>query len=414
MGGGFLDYTLLFFCLILSGFFSGAETALFSLRKSDLHRFNHSKSAREAYIAGVMKKPQHILVTILIGNLFVNLVSTAIATKLLLATSRAYGHLISIAIMTPIIVLLCEITPKLVSINNNVMVSRRIVPLLRFFHLLFIPLRLLLVLFIDRLSGFFNISLDARASITPEELDMAVRLGEIEGVLNKDEGDFIKNVLRFSRKEAQNVMVPRTKAVFLPLGSSVRDAMEVFRDSGAVRLPVYDGDIDNIVGVLDARELLPFAKGYRKAKSIDRFLLSITHYPGTKKLDELLADFLRKKIQIAVVVDEYGGTAGVVTLGTIVSEIIGKEYAWEEVYKPGVRRTQDDRAVVSGDMQIDDFNVTFGEALESLESETVGGYVIEKLERLPGKGDEIATARHIIRVRTVRKNRIGTVEVVKR
>ncbi len=414
MGGGFLDYTMLFFCLVLSGFFSGAETALFSLSKSDLHKFHHSKSARENYIAGVMSSPRHILVTILIGNLFVNLVSSAIATKLMLSVSEAYGHFISIAVMTPVIIILCEISPKIVAINNNIVISRRAVPLLRFFHFLFIPLRHLLVLFIDRLSGFFNISLDARVSVTPEELDMAVRLGEIEGVLNKEEGDFIKNVLRFSRKEAQNVMVPRTKAVFLPLGTSVRGAMKVFRASGAVRLPVYDGDIDNIVGVLDARELLPFAKGYRKAKNIDRFLLSITHYPGTKKLDELLSDFLRKKIQIAIVVDEYGGTAGVVTLGTIISEIIGKEYAWEEVYKPGVRKTMGDRAVVSGDMQIDDFNVAFGEALESLESETVGGYIIEKLERLPGKGDEIVTARHIIRVRTVRKNRIGTVEVTKR
>jgi putative hemolysin len=413
MGSSLLDYIMLVLCLVLSGFFSGTETALFSLRKADLHRFHLSKSRREQYIARVMREPQHILVTILIGNLFVNMGATAIATKLLLVAFSSYGHLLAIAIMTPVILLLCEIAPKLISINNNVTVSRRVVPVLKFFHLLFLPLRRVLVLLIDWFSGMFNIGLDSRASITKEELDMAVRLGEIEGVLNKDEGDFIKNVLRFSRKDASNVMVPRTRAVFVPLGSTVKDAMAVFRETGAVRLPVYDGDIDNVVGVLDSREILPFALGYRSVKNINRFLHTITHYPGSMKLDELLGDFLRKKIQLAVVMDEYGGTAGVVTLASIISEIIGRDYIGVESRKPEVRKTQDNTSMISGEMQIDDFNTSFGEKIESVESGSVGGYIIEKLERLPEKNDEIRTGSHVLKVRSVRKNRIATVEVIR-
>ena len=412
MGGNLLDYIILFLCLVLSFFFSGSETALFSLRKADLHRFHLSKSKRETYIARVMREPQHILITILIGNLFVNMGATAIATKLMLVNFTRYGHLLSIAIMMPIIILLCEIAPKLISINNNISIARRVVPVLEFFHLVFLPLRWILVHFIDWISGLLNIGLDSRASITQEELDMAVRLGEIEGVLNKDEGDFIKNVLRFSRKDALNVMVPRTRAVFVPLGSMVREAMALFRETGAVRLPVYDGDIDNVVGVLDSREILPFAMGHRRVKNINRFLHTITHYPGSMKLDELLGDFLRKKIQLAVVMDEYGGTAGVVTLASIISEIIGRDYIGEEARKPEVRKTQDNTSVISGEMQIDDFNISFGENLESVESETVGGFIIEKLERLPEKNDKVRAGSHLLKVRSVRKNRIASVEVI--
>ena len=414
MGSSYLDYIILFACLILSGFFSGSETALFSLKNSDLHRFHHSTSRRERYVAGVMHEPQNILITILIGNLFVNLVASALATKMMLSISRVYGHFLSIIILTPVIILLCEIVPKLVSINNNVSVSRKIVPFVNLFHILFLPLRKLLVIMIERLSALFNIGIGDVASITKEEIDTAIRLGEIEGVLNKDEGDFIKNVLRFTKKDALNVMIPRTKAVFLPYGATVKEAIMAFKETSVPRLPVYKGDIDNVVGVLDCREILPLALMNKNSVPIKRFIKDITHYPGSRKLDELLSDFLRKKIQIAVVMDEYGGTAGVVTLGTILSEIIGKDYIWEDVYRPVVRRTQDNRAIISGDMQIDDYNESFNDEIESLESETVGGYIIEKLERIPRKSDEVETRMHVLKVRSVIRNRIHSVEVIKR
>ncbi len=410
----FLEYAALGLSLVLSAFFSGTETAFFSLRKSDLYRFQHSARKSETYIAHIMQRPQHILVTILLGNLFVNLASTAIATKIMLNIFESYGHFISIAIMTPLIILLCEILPKMVSMHNNMLVARLVVPPVKFFHALLMPVRLLLVAFINMLSDLFNIHAVRWDTITAEELDMAIRLGEIEGVLNKEEGNFIKNVLRFSRKEALNVMIPRTQAHFIPLQASVHEAMEIFLRADAVRLPVYDGDIDNVVGVIDSRELLPYVKGYKRASGIKKFLMSIVHYPGSKKLDELLADFLKRKIQIAIVMDEYGGTAGVVTLGTILSEIIGREYVWEDARKSDVRITKGKTVMISGEMQIDDFNAAFSDTIESLETETIGGYIAEKLERLPRKGDEVATSRFRLKVMSVRKNRAAKIEVLER
>jgi putative hemolysin len=414
MSVSFLEYTALAASLILSAFFSGTETAFFSLRKSDLYRFLHSSRKAENYIAYIMQRPQHILVTLLLGNLFVNLASTALATKIMLSVFERYGHFISIAIMTPLIILLCEILPKMVSMHNNIVVSRLVVSPVRFFHGILFPLQIVLVTVVNVLSSVFKIGSSRWDTITAEELDMAIRLGEIEGVLNKDEGNFIKNVMRFSRKEASNVMIPRTQAHFIPVQATVKEAMEIFQRSGAVRLPVYDGDIDNVVGVVDSRELLPYAKGYKKSANIKKFLMSIVHYPGSKKLDELLADFLKRKIQIAIVMDEYGGTAGVVTLGTILSEIIGREYVWEDAKKSDVRITGQKTSVISSDMQIDDFNAAFGDEIESLETETVGGFIAEKLERIPKKGDTVFTRRYRLTVLSVRKNRAGKIEVAEK
>lgn len=414
MNQSYFDFAILGICFVLSAFFSGTETAFFSLRKSDLFRFLQSHKKSENYIAQLMQQPLHILITILLGNLFVNLAATALATKILLNIFQNYGHFISIAVMTPLVIVFCEILPKLVSMHNNTIIARLVVSPVRFFHALLSPLRMILVSIMNVFSTIFKIKEDRWDSITPEELDMAIRLGEIEGFLNKDEGNFIKNVLRFSKKEALNVMIPRTQATFIPAHATVKEAVEIFLRSDAVRLPVYEGDIDKIIGVLDVRELLPFAKGYKKASNIRKFIKSIVHYPGTKKLDELLVDFLKRKIQIAIVMDEYGGTAGVVTLGTILSEIIGREYVWEDTRKIEMHITKEKTAVISGDMQIDDFNAQFGDEIESTESETVGGFIAEKLERLPRKGDEISTLHHRLIVKSIKKNRAGKIEVVAR
>jgi putative hemolysin len=141
-------------------------------------------------------------------------------------------------------------------------------------------------------------------------------------------------------------------------------------------------------------------------------LYSIHHYPATKELGDLLLEFLQKKIQIAILVDEYGGTAGVVTLSSILSELLGREFShWDDAGRPGIRRITDGRSFINGDMQIDDFNFAFGEDLASTESETMGGYMIEVLEHFPERNEEVSTAKYVLRVMRNVKNRIVTIEV---
>ncbi|HPJ37802.1 MAG TPA: hemolysin family protein [Spirochaetota bacterium] len=414
MGNNIFDLLVLIFFLLLSGFFSGSETAFFSLKKSDLHRFSISKHRNEKAISGLMKNPENILITILIGNLFVNLISSAMLTRILLGFFRQYGHFISIAILTPIIIILCEIFPKIIAINSSIAVTKSVVGPLSFIHRFLFPIRYILVGFSNAVIRIFNLKIDESAGITKEELDMVITLGKDEGILNTEESNFMKNVLKFSQKEAMNVMIPRTKAVFIPLDCTINKAIRIFKETGAVRAPVYKDDIDTVVGVLDSRELIPYIRGYKKAKTIEGLIHDMTHYPATKGLDELLSDFLRKKIQIAIVVDEYGGTEGVVTLASIVAELLGKNEVWEKVKKPAIRKIDDRSWAVTGNLQIDDFNEHFEENIQTKETETIGGYITEVLGCFPEKNTEILQGKYILRVKVIRKNRIESVEIVKR
>lgn len=409
------DLIILLTALLLSAFFSASETALFSLKKSDLLRYSVSADHREKIIAAIMHKPEDILVTLLTINLFVNSIISAITTGMLLSLWGEYGHLIAIAVVTPLIIILCEISPKVISINNYEVFSHKIIRVLKFFHLILLPLRISLLGITRAVSRLFSLPHKEEKSITEEELGMAVKIGKAEGLINKEEEAFISNVLRFSKKEAQNVMIPRNKAVFIPYNSTIDEAMAVFLETGAIRAPVYKKNPDNVMGLLDSRELIPYAMGYKKKKTINSLIHKIHHYPASKELGELLNDFLNEKIQIAIVIDEYGGTAGVVTLYSILSEVMGKELIeWKQEKKPdkGIKQINNYISIISGDMQIDDFNIAFTENLKSTESETISGYILEKLAHFPKRSETINLDKHIMKVRLIRKNRIESVEII--
>ncbi len=408
----YLEIFTLIVCLVLSAFFSGSESALFSLKKSDLHRFSHSHLKKEKAIYTFMKDPQKILITILTGNLFVNLVVSTLTTNLLLQVWRHWGDAISIAIVTPLILIFCEISPKIIALNSYEKASKKVLPFLRFFHFILTPVRALLLLFTNMMIKMFNLKLTHKA-ITRDELKLAVKLGEQQGVIGKDEGAFIQNVLRFAKKDAANIMFPRSSAVFIPYGTSMKDAMKAFLDSGVIRIPVYKNDIDHVIGMVDSRELIPYHLGHKKARNINRFIQEIKFFPASRDLHDLLNDFLAEGIQIAIVVDEYGGTAGVVTLNKLLSELMGRDMTrWEDYSSHGIKKIDDGVSIISGELQIEDFNAAFGESLESQNADTIGGYIIEKLSYIPKRGDVLRVGAYVLRIRYIRKNKIETVEVM--
>jgi len=407
----YLELLVLFAAFILSAFFSGAETTFFSLRKADLHRFSHSQSAIERSIHRVMTEPEKILVTVLVGNLFVNIIIASISTRLLLLRWPAYGHLVSTAIVTPVVILFCEISPKVIAMSAYESLSRKIFPVMNFFHVVLYPIRRIMLLVTDLIIRIFNLKM-AHSSITEDELDHAVHRGAEEGIIGKEEGAFIQNIMLFARKEASNIMFPRNRAVFIPFGASVKEAMELIIKYNAIRVPVYKDDLDHVVGFINSKELLPYHMGYKKAKNINKFIQDIEFFPSTRELMDLLNDFIAKRLQIAVLVDEYGGTAGVVTLNRILSELMGKEFTkWEIDGKRPARKSSGNIVIINGNMQIADFNYTYHDSIMTTESDTVGGYITERLSHFPGRGEEIRTDSYILRVKKVRKNIIESVEV---
>lgn len=408
------ETVVLFICFILSIFFSGTESALFSLTSVELHQCAQSQGWRERAVHRMMREPQKILITLLLGNLFVNLALSMLATSILLRTWSEWGHLISIAIVTPLVIVLCEITPKIVAINLHRKVSKiAVVPLLMF-HVLLFPMRIAILFLTDLFIRTFKLRLDRR-SITKDELHVAVKKSEEMGVIEPHEKVFISNVLRFTGKDASNVMFPRSSAVFLPWDASVKEAMRIVSEAGVIRAPVYRDDLDHIIGMIDSRDLLPAYFGYRRSKTIKPYIREISFFPASREVADLLNDFLTQGIQIAVVLDEYGGTAGVVTLNKLLSEILGRDMMrWEDTGRQEIRKAGDGITIISGEMQIEDFNHLFGCRLESREIDSVGGYMIEALARMPRRGDAIETESFMLRVRHVKKNKIESIEVIRR
>ncbi|MCX8122913.1 MAG: hemolysin family protein [Spirochaetes bacterium] len=406
-----LQIAIIFVCLFFSAFFSGSETALFSFKKSELIRFSFSENALENQIAKFLSHPHNILITLLTGNLFVNILLSSLSTSLLLSLWPRYGHIITIAIVTPILILFGEILPKLISLYNYKKLIYYILPLISLIHQIILPVRYILLTISELFIQFFKIRLDGTLDISEDELSIAIYYGEKYGILSGDEKQFISNLLRFTKKTAENAMIHRNKALFIPYNASMHEVINIFKETDVIRAPVFKNNLDTIVGLIDSRELVPYAAGIKKAKTITKLIHPIYHYPASVSLSELLEEFLRNKIQIAIIVDEYGGTLGVVTLKRIIAELFGRGYTlWEDVPKPEIKKEKD-VVIVPGDMQIDEFNAMFNVSVNSTESETIGGYIIEKLGYLPKRRASIMVDDYILTVRYVAKNRIQSIEV---
>jgi len=395
----------------MSAFFSGTESALFSLKKSDLYKLSRSSRPGENRIARYMAEADKVLITLLTGNLFINLSLTALTTSFLLSYFGHYGHFVSIAFVTPLIIVFGEITPKIMAIHSYLEVSRYTFPVYRIFHKLLSPVRYMIILVTDILIKAFNLKIE-HSLLTTEELGHVVSSGEKLGLLDKKESDIIKNMIRFTKREASNIMYPRNQAIFIQKGSSISDAMELFIENEIVRIPVYGEDFDDIIGVIDSRDILSCHLGYRKSRNIDKYIRPVEFFPFSRDLSELLNDFLKKKIQIAIIVDEYGGTAGVVTLNAILSALLGSGFGgWDSVKKTTIRQCDENMFIVSGDTQIDEFNSFFNTSFSSNNSDTIGGLIIERAINFPAKGDLLVIDDFDFRIRNIIKRKIKSLEV---
>ncbi len=399
--------------LMLSAMFSGTEAAFFSLKKSDLYRLSRSQKTGEKRIARYMSEPDKLLITLLMGNLFVNLMLTALVTSFLLDRFGHYGHFVSIGLITPVIILLGEITPKILAIHSYLSVTRFLFPIFRIFHKILTPLRFFIIFITDIVIRVFNLNL-AHSLLTADELGYVVSSGEKQGLIDKKESDIIKNVIRFSNREAANIMYPRNQAIFIHEDYTIREAMEVIIENDIVRVPVYRNDIDDIIGMIDSRDIMSSYLGYRKKKYVKEFITPVNFYPFSKDLNELLQDFLQAKIQLAIIVDEYGGTAGVVTLNTILSSLLGRDFSkWEQYKKSEIRAIENNRFIVPGDVQLDEFNTFFSTELASNNSDTIGGLILEKMNNFPSRGDVIKIDNLEIRIRNIVKRNIRSVEIIR-
>jgi CBS domain containing-hemolysin-like protein len=413
---GLTDHLLLFglvLALLFSAFFSGIETGLISLNRIALRHREENGERRAVILGRLLRNPERLLATILVGNNLVNVTATLLF--LMWATTiwgSARAELITPLLLTPLLLIFGEIVPKTLFRHKADTLAPFFARLLRAVHRLLSPAVTILTSVTNRMTGFAGGDEKQSPFMTREDIRLLFVEGEKGGAIERDERELIHGVIDFGGATAREVMVPRIDIVAIKEDATWEEACETFEEHGYSRLPVYDDDIDNIVGMIYIFDLMRKGKPPSES-SIREFIRPIQLVPESKKIEALLQEFRDEHAFIAIVVDEYGGTAGLVTLEDLIEEIFGEirdEYEKEEA--PKVRRRKG-AIVLSARMHTDEAEELLDIKFPEGEYETVGGFVLEQLERIPRKGESFqygayhvtiieASERAVTRVRFVR------------
>jgi CBS domain containing-hemolysin-like protein len=371
--------------LCFSAFFSGSETAFFSLSRFSVAELEKGGTRRRS-IAALLRAPRMLLVTILFGNLLVNIAGTSAVTALAIKLFGERGVGYAMLTMTVLILLFGEITPKSLAMKNAVTFAVAAVPLMRLFMFVFTPVRLVLGgiagFAVDRSKRIFG---DTSDEYGARELATAVELGRREGLFSPFETELLTNLFLIVETTVREIITPRVDVFSLDVETPLNEAVIPVRDHGFSRVPLYEGQSDNIVGVLLAKDLLRY---HRDERSPLREIMRPARFePDSKRIRELFGELIAERQHMIMVVDEFGSFDGIVTLEDILEEIFGQIRDRREPLVDDYLRSDEHHIIVEGSMDLEDFNEVFAASLESREVETVAGYLVEQIGKIPRDGE---------------------------
>lgn len=402
---------ILFILLLLSAFFSSAETALTTVNKIRMRTLAEEGSKRARTVLAITDDSGKMLSAILIGNNIVNLSAASLTTSLAYSFG---GSMVAIAsgILTVLILLFGEITPKTMATIHSEKMSLVYAPIISLFMKVMTPA----IFIINGLSigVLFLLRVDPNAKnnvMTETELRTIVDVSHEDGVIESDEREMINNVFDLGDARAKDVMVPRVHVTFADVNSTYDELIEIFREDKFTRLPVFRDTKDNVVGTINMKDLLLYdnTKGFH----IQDFLREAYFTYEYKNISELLVEMRKASFNIAIVLDEYGETAGLITLEDILEEIVGEIHdEYDENEEDFIQEIDEREYIVEGSTNLDDLNDRLDLDLNSEEYDSLGGFIIERLDRLPEAGDSIHTEDgiHMV-VDKLDKNRIELVHL---
>jgi len=391
----FHSFLILFLCLLLSGLFSGSEVALFSLDKKKLISSNKNKSLLIDYILQLMETPKRLLVTILIGNTIVNvaaaIISVNIALQLapIIGISKSTAILIQILITTILILIFSEVTPKIIASKNPIDFAKYTVIPIYWISVIIYPVSKIITDLLKLFSSKINFS-KSKSAIMYNELSNLAEIGAEKGTLEEGEHEIINGLVNFRTVLARESMTPRVDIVAIPSDADYSQVLKIITEAGYSRYPLFQENLDDIIGIIYAKDLLPFLSddNLQKTLSLKNLARKALFIPETKKINELLHLFQESKLHIGIVVDEYGGTSGLISLEDVLEEIVGEirdEYDQEE---NELIKIDDHKYVVLGKMKIDELNELFEAdfSSENDEYDTVGGFIFSHSGNIPKDG----------------------------
>jgi putative hemolysin len=397
-----------------AAFFAASEAAIVSVSRIRARTFAEKGVPGGARLEKALEHRNRTLTSILIANTFVLLATDSIATYLFIQLGVPHAPLWSTLATTIVLLLFGEILPKTLAVSNSGRAALRLAGPLSFFTWLLTPLTAAFLAATHLIVRLFGGTEPHGPYVTEEDIKTLVNVGVEQHVLEEGERELIHSIIEFGDTIVREVMTPRPDMIAVPAGAPPRRALDLVIADGYSKLPVYEETIDNVIGVVHDRELLiALANGTIATSSLRSLMRPVAHVPESKRISELLREMQRGKYSLAIVVDEYGGTAGLVTMEDLLEEIVGEiRDEHDEGEEESIRRVGEDEAIVEAGTNIEDVNAALGLELPHEDFETIGGYTVGLFGRLPQEGEEIAAGEGVrLRVDRTHGRRILAVRV---
>lgn len=409
-----IQLIILAILILLSALFSSAETSLTTSNKLKIQSLADQGSKRARILLKISEDSGKMLSAILIGNNLVNNAATALTTSLIIQLFGNSAVGIATGVITLLILIFGEISPKTLATIHSEKMALLYAPLIHFLMKIFTPV----IFIVNKLSMgvlfLLRVNLDQKVNtMTEHELRTIVDVSHEDGVIESEEKEMIYNVFDMGDAKAKDIMVPRVHVTFADINSTYDELIEIFREDKFTRLPIYEETTDNVVGTINMKDLLLYNYNDKKEFHVRDILREAYFTYEYKSISELLVEMRQASINIAIVLDEYGETAGLITLEDLLEEIVGEIHdEYDENEEEFVRQINDREYIIEGSMNLDDLNDSLGLNLSSEDYDSLGGFIIEHLDRLPEQGDELTTDDGIrLVVEALQKNRVESVHL---
>lgn len=412
---------LLIILVIMSAFFSASETALTAFNRSKLKVISEKNQRKADLLRGWLKKPNEMLTALLIGNNIVNVLASSIATMVAISilgnNSRAIA--ISTGAMTILLLIFGEITPKVVAKAYSTHISNAVIKFVYMLSKLFLPISKILMMVSKLIARMFGVKIDEIVFlITEEEIKSVVSVGEEEGVIEEEEKKMIHSIFEFTDTTVKEIMIPRTTVFAVEASKTLEEIWDVITGNGYSRIPVYEEGIDNIIGVFYIKDIFNVIRDGKLNMQVKSFIREAYFVPETKALVEMLEEFKKKHIHMAIVLDEYGGTSGIITIEDLIEEIVGDiNDEFDIEHDEEIKKVADNKYIIDAMLDVEFLNEELSIDLPVSEDyDSLGGYIYSVLGRVPLEKDTIThdNGKVEIRVLEVDNRRIVKALIIKR
>ena len=413
-----LYLVLALLCVLASAFFSSSEIAFISLQRFRIRHMQSQGVARAGRVAKLLEKPERFISTVVLGNNFVNTAAAALGTAIaisLWADNNEVAVLVATLVMTVLLLIVGEIVPKIAAAQHSERMALLYVRPVTFLSWLLSPAVSLLEWLGTEFSKLVGGTPMRRAIVTEEEIRAMISVGKEEGVVEETEARMLDKVFEFGDHPVEEVVIPRTDVVWVEKGTKLADFLKTYTQYPHTRFPVYEETTDNVVGSLSIKDvLMAQAKDEIDQESlIDGLLRPVVFAPETKRINQLFTEMQAKGNQMAVVVDEYGGIAGIVTLKQLLAQVVGR--FGDELSKLAQEFQAIDEYTydVDGSMRMDEVNESLSLNLPSGDYETIAGLVLDRLGRIPREGEQLRHGNLKLVVKEMKGLKIEKVRIIK-